>query len=296
MLLSLFVWAKIYKERFSLGWTFFLVLFSFCSSYRLVYYAVELKQYSMDVLAVGIFCLYLNYQQRFEYKKPVIDFIIITILLPFLIFLSYSTLFVFWIVIYNFLFIVRKNKNMLTLCIIYTLLSIVFFVFLFIFDLRYGLSERCLFQYWNDYFLCTNSPYCFIKSFGEGLRRLVVWFFGNNSFFRKMGSFFIPFFILSLLVSATRSFKERKFKIYGIDTLGLVIFIELFVLGIMKKYPFTGERVTLFFAPVVFLMIINGINLFEKNKPLYWAFKIIYFTFLIACSLNSLFNYLKPYL
>lgn len=185
---------------------------------------------------------------------------------------------------------------MLALFVIYTLLSIVLLNFEYIFDLKYGLADKYLFPYWNDYFLCTDSLYCFIKSFGEGLRRLVVWFFGDNSFFRKIGSFFIPFFVFSLFTYGMRSFKENKFIIYKIDAIGLIIFAELFVLGMIKKYPFTGERITLFFAPIIFFMILKGINLFKKNRPLYTIFSALYFAFLIGCSLNSFFKYLKLYL
>lgn len=293
MLLAFFIWFKIYRDRLSLETNFLLVLFSFISSYELVYYAAELKQYSLDVLVVGLFCLYLSYQQRFENKKPTLNFIISTIFLPFLIFLSYASLFVFWLVIINFLLNIRKNKDLFSLATIYTFLSVTCFLFAYSIDIRYNLAENCLFHYWRDYFLNTDSFYHFLKSFGEGLQRLVVWPFGNDVLVKRIGSFFIPFFLFALFAPGLN---KKKLRIYTIDVLGLVIFLELFVLGVLKKYPFTGERITLFFAPIVFFMIVKGINLFKKYKPLYAISSALYVMFLVSCALNSFFKYLKLYL
>jgi hypothetical protein len=89
---------------------------------------------------------------------------------------------------------------------------------------------------------------------------------------------------------------KKKSGIYTVDALGPVIFLELFVLGVMKKYPFTGERITLFFAPIVFFMIVKGISLLKKYRPLYVFFSIFYFAFLILSSFNTLLKYLKFYL
>ncbi len=336
MFFAFFVWLKAYRRRFPQDIEFLLVLFSFSVSYQLVYYAAELKQYSMDLLIVGLFCLFIGYQKELAGKRPGLSFIphpenhvckgmdewfsggiplhehkseksettavkprsfiILTILIPVLLLFSYASLFLFWIIAYNFLLLLRKNKEILPLFLSYTLLSVIFLILLYIFDIRFGLSENCLFDYWKDYFLCTDSAYCFIKSFMEGLRNIVAWPFGNSKLFIRLGSFFIPFFILALLTSIKSFFKEAKAGIYSIEAIGLIIFIELFFLGLIKKYPFTGERVTLFFMPFVFLMIVKGIGLFRKYRPLYLSFTALYCSFLIFCGLNSLLRYLKPYL
>lgn len=83
--------------------------------------------------------------------------------------------------------------------------------------------------------------------------------------------------------------------ILEIDSLGLAIFLELIILGILKKYPFTGGRLTLFFAPFVFYFIIKGIGYFKGNRVLYACLNICYLAFLAACSLNSLIGYLILY-
>jgi len=295
MLSAFLIWAKIYKEAFFNKWHFLLVLFSFAGSYSLSYYAAELKPYSIDVLVVGIFCLYLIRQGRLADRGPSKLFAIITLMLPVTLFLSYGSFFVFWIVIYNFLLLVKKNRKVLPLLIGYSAISLSFIIFVYFCDLKHGLASHGLFNYWNDYFLCSDSFYCFIKSFGEGLRRLSVWWFGNSAFFRRTASPFIPIFALAMVIYGVKAIKKSKFKLLSIDAIGLIIFLELIILGLLKKYPFTGERITLFFAPFVFYFIVKGISFFKKNKPLYMSLNIFYVAFFLACSINSFLAYLKLY-
>jgi len=295
MICAFFIWAKIYKEAFSNKWHFLMVLFSFAGSYSLSYYAAELKPYSLDVLVVGIFCLYLTHQERLADKGPSKLFTIGTFILPVTLFLSYGSFFVFWIVIYNFLLLVKKNRKVLPLLIGYSVISLSFIIFVYFCDLKHGWASQGLLNYWNDYFLCSDSFYCFIKSFGEGLRRLSVWWFGNSAFFRRTASPFIPIFALAMVIYGVKAIKKHKFKLLSIDAIGLIIFLELIILGILKKYPFTGERITLFFAPFVFYFIVKGISLFKKNKPLYVSFNIFYVAFFLTCSINSFMAHLKLY-
>lgn len=83
--------------------------------------------------------------------------------------------------------------------------------------------------------------------------------------------------------------------IYDAQSLGLVVFMELIVLGMAKKYPFTGARMTLFFTPFVIYFIIKGIGSLKGVKVLYLSLTIFYVLFLIICSLNSFITYLKFY-
>lgn len=295
MFLSFFVWAKVYSQRLSSKWGFFLALFSFSASYYLSYYAAELKQYSMDVLVVGIFVLFLSYQKNFEFNKLTPNFIILSALLPFLIFFSYASLFAFWIVIYNFFLIFQKNKKILLPFCLYSLVSALIFSLFYILDLRHLLAEAGLFNYWNDYFLHSDSFYGFLKSFTEGLRRLSVWFFGSGKLFRSVFSFFIPFFIFGLFGYGYKSFRDNKFKVFDIECIGLIIFVQLFILGIIKKYPFTGERITLFFAPFVFITIVIAMGFFNKQKMLWLCLNGIYLIFIIFCYFSSILRYLKFY-
>ena len=69
MLFAFFIWAKIYKKGFLCKWSYLLSLFSFATSYSLSYYAAEFKHYSMDLLVVALFTLYLIYQKEYFDKK-----------------------------------------------------------------------------------------------------------------------------------------------------------------------------------------------------------------------------------
>jgi len=295
MLGAFFIWIRIYRGAFSNKWHFLLALLPFISSYSLSYYASELKPYSMDVLVSGIFCFYLINQKRFLDKGPLKTFTVCTLMLPFTLLFSYSSFFLFWIVIYNFLHLVRDNRKALLLLLAYTFISFSLIILIYFFDLRHTLLNGSLFSYWNDYFLCTDSFRCFIKSFGEGLRKLTVFWFGNSTFFRRVGSFFIPLFAFSLFGYGIKSIKKDRFKLITINAIGLVIFFELLILGLVRKYPFTGERITLFFAPFVFYFIAKSISFFERNRFLYLSFNIFYVAFFLTCSINSFLAYLKFY-
>ncbi len=293
MLLAFFVWLRVYQQILLGKWQALLAIFSFASSYRIIYYAAELKPYSLDVLVAGLFCWYLICQKQLDDKAPSKSFILGTLFLPLTLVLSYSSFFLFWLVIYNFIFMIKKNNKAATLLAAYSFLCALLIIFVYYFDLRHALSGEP--SAWNNYFLGTKSAYSFIKPFGEGIRKLTTFWFGNSKFFIKAASFLIPIFVLSLFGYGIKSLRRNKFRFLDADSYGLIIFLELAILGMMRKYPFTGARMTLFFAPLVFFLIIKGIGFLKANKPLYFSLNIAYISFLVACSLNTLFAYLKLY-
>lgn len=295
MLSAFFVWRKVYENRLSDKWAVLLALFSFSASYCMSYYAAEFKHYSMDVLAMGIFCLYLAYQKQAVEKEPSKQFILATLLLPLTLLFSYSSFFIFWMVSYNFLLSAKKRSKFVVLMAIYTFICLIFVFFIYCVDIKYTLNTYALFSYWDGNFLCVNSFYCFLKTFWEGLRKLSVWWFGNGRFFIKSASFLIPIFVVSLFGYGIKSLRRNKLMLWEPDSLALVIFLELFGLGIIKKYPFTGARITLFFAPFVFFLIAKGISFLKINKPLYIGLSVLYISFLALCGLNSVFAYLNLY-
>jgi len=292
---AFFIWRKVYQESFNSRWLSLLALFSLSSSYYFSYYAAELKQYSLDLLVVGLFCLYLTYQRKaisLELKKT---FVVTTLLLPFTLFISYAGFLVFWMVIYNFLLSLRENRKIVYLMLGYIVISVLVAISVNFIDLRHNLTSQGLIGYWKDYFICTDSVYCFFKSFTEGLRKLSTWWFGNIDFLKRSASFVIPFFVISLFVYGSRSLKDKAFRFWTIESIGFIIFMELVILGMLKKYPFTGERITLFFAPFVFYFIIKGINSLKKVKILYRFFIISYLGLVLGSGLNSFITYLKLY-
>lgn len=296
MLSAFFIWAKVYKKAFSCKWHYLLALFSFGGSYYLSYYAAELKQYSMDVLVMGIFCLYLFYQKQLFNKAPSKLFFVATLLLPVSFCFSYASFFVFWIVIYNYIFIVRRNFKILPLLVSYSTGCLLVIPFVFYFDIRHTLSLTSLFSLWDNYFLPTDSFYAFQKSFTESVKRLTVVWFGKDVFFRKTAAALIPIFVVSLFGYGIKALKNSKFRWISIDAAALIVFLEMIILGILKKYPFDGDRFTLFFAPFVFYLIVKGISALQTKRFLYIILNVFYVVFLIACSIASFFLYLKFYI
>lgn len=295
-IVAFFIWKKLYKQVLSGPWLRLLALFSLGGSYYFSYYAAELKHYSMDVLVVAIFCLYLGYQRKLTASKPSKMFMAATLFLPLTLFFSYTAFLLFWVVSYNFLFLIVRNKKLAPLAIIYTVSSALAAVSVYFIDLRYNFATVGLFSYWNDYFVCIDSVYCFFKSFSEGLRKLATWWFGNIDFLKRGASFVIPFFAISMFTYGFKAIRENKYRIWSLDAVGLVIFLELLILGVFKKYPFTGERITLFFAPLVFYFIIKGISSLQRVKILYRFFIISYIVLILGSGLNSFLSYLKLYL
>jgi len=293
MLLAFFVWLRVYQHMFLSKWQVLLAIFAFASSYRIIYYAAELKPYSMDVLVAGFFCLYLIYQKQLDNKVPSKLFVLATLLLPLTLVLSYTSFFLFWVVIYNFIFMIKRNHKLAILLAAYSFLCILAVGFVYYFYLKNELSGDP--AVWNNYFLSTKSLYCFIKPFGEGIRKLTTFWFGNSKLFIKAATLFIPIFLFALFSYGAKSLRRYRFTFLDVDSCGLIIFLELVILGIMRKYPFTGARMTLFFAPLVFYLIIKGISSLKANKPLYLILNFYLISFLFVCSFNTLFANLKLY-
>jgi len=70
MLSAFFVWARVFKNNLSGRRAYVIAIAGFVCSYKMSYYAAELKQYSMDVLVAGLFCLYLTCQKKLVDREP----------------------------------------------------------------------------------------------------------------------------------------------------------------------------------------------------------------------------------
>lgn len=159
----------------------------------------------------------------------------------------------------------------------------------------FSFAQAKLIAYWDSYFLSTESLYLFLKSFTEGIRRLSTWWFGNTKMFVRIATFVIPLFLFSMVYYGARELRQRRFRIESISSITLILFIQLIFLGMIKKYPFTGERITLFFAPFVFCMIVKAIAALSKWKWAYVGFVAAYGIFLVVCVLNNFIIYYKLY-
>jgi hypothetical protein len=136
------------------------------------------------------------------------------------------------------------------------------------------MSTPALFSYWNDYFISADSISTFFSSLSEGVRKITALSYCRDKMLIRIASVFIPFFIIPMFLRGAKTLKRDAFKAVNCESIGLVVFIQLLVLGMAGVYPFTGGRLTLFFAPFVFFYIVKGIGYLRKFKPAY----------IVACS------------
>lgn len=291
MVAAFFMWKKVYQVSCGLLKESLFMAFMFAVSFRMVYYAAEFKQYSMDVLVASVFCLYLLKQEELTSDRK---YVLLTLLLPFTFVFSYSAIFFMPIVLYNFLFL-SERKNMKLLFLVYMVLSILVLAFVYYFDIRHGMEQSALFVYWQDYFIGCSSLGDFFKPLSEGIRNITAWWFGNTATFKRLASVFIPFFLVGLFAEPVSQLRQRKYAISSLGSIGAVVFCELFFLAILKKYPFTGERLTLFFAPIVFYCIVKGVSLCKRNKIIYCVMNVYLCCFLLVCGINTFWAMLTLY-
>ena len=110
---------------------------------------------------------------------------------------------------------------------------------------------------------------------------------GGYSFYAFLLGSDKKYFILSL--------KKNGGGLFDLRGLCAVLVGELFVLGVLQAYPFTGCRATLFIAPFIFYMIVEGIYLVRKVKFIFLPLAGTYIVFLGIVSYNLLNEYLKLY-
>ena len=181
------------------------------------------------------------------------------------------------------MFLVNAAMSLLCLAILYKI------------DLQYSVTQKGLYDYWKDYFLGTHSFYAFIAPFGEGIREQATWWFGRYKFFIRAATPFVPLFVYGLARFGFGQWKKDKGAIFSIGSMGAFIFLELVVLSLFKKYPFTGDRITLFLAPFVFFFIVQGIDSLKKFRRVSRVVLSYYVVFLTACAVSSVIFYINLY-
>ncbi len=295
MFAAFFLWAKLYKQSSNSDALIFLSLFAIATSYRFTYYAAELKPYSMDVLTIALYALVFCYQKSLDGKSPTAATYALALAMPLLIFFSYAGLFVFWIVGFNFFLLSLKDKKFLAAGIVNTVMCMICLVVFYLIDLRYSVGLSAAQDYWHSYFLCTKSAGCFFNTFGEGIKKLATFWYGGNKPFVKAAVIFIPFFVFSLFVHGAGRWKTDGFGIFHIESLGLVLFLELMLFGFLQKYPFTGDRTSLFFAPFVIYLTVKGMDSLRKKNFLGGLFLVYYGLYCLVCLVNTFIIHWKLY-
>jgi len=271
-----------------------LTLFAICASYKFSYYAAELKPYSMDVLVVAVYAYYFHYQRIFESSAPTKTDCWVAAILPLLMFFSYASLFVFWVVGFNFLLQSRKNRDLRRILLLNSAVSIVCFMAFYWFDIRHSITQPGV-EYWDGHFISYASFEGFWDKFGDGIRRMVIYPFDGIKPMRYAASVFIPFFVFASFIFGISRLRKDSLMIYHCDSLAFLLFAELFVLGSLQLYPFTGERLTLFFSPFVIYLVVKGITGLVKQPLLRKGLAGYYFVFYLICLVRTIYLHLQYY-
>ena len=294
MIGAFFVWLKIFAKSEGKGLAYFLFILAWCGSYPLTYYSAELKQYSADILVAAVFTYFILSQRKYLKEKNANLFVALKYLfIPALILFSYTGFFFILIPAYNLLLSLKRNKNSISYLVIYVSSALLFFFISYNFDVKYVLSESGLRNYWNDYFISVTTPYEFMKTFTEGLRNLFTRWFLEKKIVIRIITIFSPFAFFGLVILGCKKLLQDKGRVLTLFSLGLVLFLSLFTAGILRMYPFTGARVTLFIAIFIFYAIIKSIEIFKK--PLFFFYLILLSIYMITLSTTS-FYFLVKYL
>ena len=257
---AFFVWLKIASYEFKNRLHYLTFVLCWGASAVLIYYAAELKPYSMDVLVGALFILFLYRQEELEKNQTALKYSLILTALPALVLFSYPAYVFVFLPLYNLLLPRKKAKGQLLFLMIYTGSLLTFGLFSYYFDVRLRPVEA-LTDGFHDYFISFASTGEFFKTLGEGTMNLLSrWFVERPKILKQIGVFFVSLGFFRMFLGFFQNIGKDHYRVRSIHTLALVIFAELFLLGALKKYPFTVPRTSLFFCPIVLFLTVKGID------------------------------------
>ena len=282
MLSAFFIWLKIVSLELKNRVEYLTFVLSWSASAVLIYYSAELKQYSMDVLAASLFLLFFYHQEEIKNDNRGFPCALAAVLLPILGMFSYIAFLFSIILLYNLFIIVKRNKKMVNVLIYYVISLLTVGVLSYLFDMRFRHIETVT-KGFGDYFVSFNSLSEFLKTFGEGTNNLFSrWFVERPKVFKKIGLFFVSFGFLYMFYGFLKNIKKNRYILKTPQTIAFVVFVELFILGALQRYPFTVPRTSLFFCPVILYLTVKGITSLKRfNIYLYRIVHICYVIFLI---------------
>ncbi len=269
MLAAFFVWLKIasYELKNRIEYLTFVLCWS--ASAVLIYYSAELKQYSLDVLASALYLGFLYHQEKLENSPKASRYLWVLILLPGLVLFSYPAYLFALLPLYNLFLSVQHNRRRLRFLMTYLSSFLVFGLLSYSFDIRLR-PIAAVTHGFGDYFVSFNSVGEFLKTTGEGTMNLLSrWFVERPKILKYIGVFFVMGGFLRMFYGFFLHIKKDCYRLKSIHTVALVIFVELFILGALKKYPFTVPRTSLFFCPVVLFLTVKAIADLKGLKPLW---------------------------
>ena len=135
---------------------------------------------------------------------------------------------------------------------------------------------------YSDYFMSFASFGEFFRTLGEGVNNLFSrWFVEYPKYFKSLTRIFTGFALIYMFTGYFKNRKKEDYFLYSIETAAFVLFLGMFFLGCLRKYPFTVPRTSLFYAPIVLYMTARGIDLAARVHPYFYRFILgLYFVFL----------------
>lgn len=289
MCAAFLLWARLMRRELKDHVAYLTFLLCWCASVPMIYYAAELKQYSMDVLVAVLFLLFLQNQRSWQQiKRKKLN--ITLVFLPALGLVSYPAFLFCFFPFYNLVRSVRRNKALITSLILFICSVLVFVSLSFYFDMRLAPVSDLNVPHsggHGDYMISFESIGDFFKTFGEGVNNLFSRFLADHPrILRKITRCFTGFGLIYLIYGFLAHIKKEQYYLTSVKTIAFVLFWEMFLLGALRKYPFTVPRTSLFYAPIVFYLSIQGIALTRRiHKYLYWFLQGAFITFLLILNI-----------
>jgi hypothetical protein len=283
MIAAFFLWLRLARYELKDNLLYLIFVGSWIASGSLLYYSAELKQYSMDVLAGALSLLFLYHQQQWEQcQTGRWRYGLVLAFLPSLGLFSYPTFLFALLPLWNLILSSRKNLIFVRYLCLYTVALGFFMSISYFSDMRLRPTE-VLDKGFGDYMISFASVGEFFKTWGEGTNNLFSrWFVEFPRYFRSIARLFVTFGFIYMFYGFFNSIKKDRFFLKSIDTISFILFVQLFILGALRLYPFTVPRTSLFFCPVVLYLTIKGIGfLQDRHKHAYWIFMGLYIIFLV---------------
>jgi len=280
MIAGFLLWLRIARKGIKDDRQYIAFVGSWLASGLLLYYSAELKQYSMDVLAAAVFILFLGNQKEMQFNNDR-RYVWALLALPWLGLFSYPALLMMLLPLYNLIRSSIACKPCRMHLAVYVVSMAAVMAVSYQFDMRLRPVADVTTGF-GDYFISFVSIGEFFRSLGEGVNNLFSrWFVEYPKYFKSLTRIFTGWALIYLFAGYFANHKREAGSIRTVETIAFVVFLELFLVGCLKKYPFTVPRTSLFYAPIVLFLTAKGIGLAEKVHP--WLYRLIlalYYVFL----------------